>query len=659
MRRFSLGLCCVIIASCSGQPKRDGTPTIDTGGIDANAADMSGADTTSEDAATTMLPNRCMGGGGGWSPGTAAFRDASSDVGLVAINPTGVRISAVDFDGDGYADLFIRRTGATGDDFDGDRTTWLLRNTGEGTFEDVTEASGLVRARYAPSANLGRPAEVVAFADVDNDGDLDAVTAFSNDGTNAEGAELMLNDGDGTFSFGSLVAPFRREGVATSVGGLTWVDVDRDGQVDLWVGQGATGGVPLGDLLFAQAEDGSFTDVTSARGLQTADWTREALNAGLAHSNAWSSAACDLNGDGNPELLAASYGRAPNKLFLGDANGDFTDHSVASGYAFDDRTDWTDNESARCWCTLNPTDADCAGVPAPNIRCETNADAFRWSHGSDRDPFRLGGNSGTTVCGDVNNDGHLDLLTTEIVHWDVGSSSDPSELLINDGAANFTRPGNDATGLTRTEPGPTWDRGDITGALFDFDNDGRLDVLINSTDYPGTRAHLYHQQPDGTFVRVSLGDGIDHQSSHGVGIADFDRDGDLDIVLGHSRNRCSSGSHCYDAAHVRYFENTVGQDANWVQLSLEGGEGTNRAAIGARITVTTDELTQTHEIGGGHGHYGIQHDLVAHFGLAASCRATVTVRWPDAELSEETFEVQAGYRYDIRQGEPPVAQRDE
>ena len=112
---------------------------------------------------------------------------------------------------------------------------------------------------------------------------------------------------------------------------------------------------------------------------------------------AWAGAACDLNRDGWPELLAASYGRAPNHLWLNEG-GEFVNQSVASGFAFDDRIDWSDNESARCFCKLHPDEEDCAGVPAPALTaCSSDADILRWDHDYDREPFRLGGNSGTTV----------------------------------------------------------------------------------------------------------------------------------------------------------------------------------------------------------------------------------------------------------------------
>jgi len=103
------------------------------------------------------------------------------------------------------------------------------------------------------------------------------------------------------------------------------------------------------------------------------------------------------------------------------------------------------------------------------------------------------------------------------------------------------------------------------------------------------------------------------------------------------------------------FENVLAQDGNWIQLRLVGTGSSNRAAIGARVTVAGDDGTdQTQEVGGGHGHYGAQHDLTLHFGLGSACRAEVTVRWPDAVLTTETYELVAGYRFEVEQGGEPV-----
>lgn len=605
--------------------------------------------------------------GSKWAAGTPAFQDATAKWGLDALAVEGVRLAAVDFDGDGWTDLLVRRGGNTGDDFaaGGVRQTWLLRNTQNGTFEDVTASSSLRQLRDAPDPNKGRPGEVVAFGDVDNDGDLDVFTGYTNNfaAPTPDTSELLLNDGDGTFTLGDPANPFR---VAApdidSVAGVTFVDFDRDGNLDLWIVQNSVDGEPQQDRLYKGDGAGHFTDVTFAQNLDTKPWSSITyLNEAKSHTNAWSGNACDLDGDGNPELLSASYGRAPNHLWRSGGPGAgfvYTNRSIESGYAFDQRTDWTDNESARCWCKLHPDDEDCAGVPAPMyIACTKDEDAFRWYHLYDREPFRLGGNSGATECIDIDNDGDIDLLTGEIVHWDVGSSSDPAELLLNSGEPDvrFDRPGNDVTGLAREHVIPDWNEGIMTGSVLDFDNDGWPDVYLGASDYPGNHGLLFHQDAPAHFVPVPIELGVDHHRSHGSAVADFDRDGDLDIVVGHSRARCDANGpdDCYPTAQVRLFENVLGQTGHFLQLSLAGAPGTNRAAIGARVTVKSGEIVQTRDVEGGHGHYGAQDDLTVHFGLGDACTADVTVRWPDGALTSQTFTLAGDKRYSVTQGEEP------
>jgi len=584
--------------------------------------------------------------GSQYSVGDSLFVEQTDQWNLTAINATGTRVSAVDYDGDGWTDLFIRKNGNS-DDFTGDsRASWLLRNTG-GQFEDVTEQSGI---RTARSLSTGRPGQVVAFADVDNDGDLDVYTGYNADGSNAETSEIMLNNGDGTFSLGPEDNDIRNSN-ADQPAGATFIDFNRDGKIDLWLGQASA----YQDRLMWGLGDGSFTDVTQPLGLATKNWSSiSELNEAQGHSVSWSSVACDLNNDGWPELLSASYGRAPNHLWLAEGGENFVNNSIASGYAFDENQDWSDNESARCWCMLNPSDDDCEGVPEPElISCTTNSNAFRWNHDTDRNAYRLGGNSGATVCSDLNNDGWMDLVTTEIVHWDVGGSSDQSEILYNtqDSSIVLERPGNEATGLTREHELVDWNDGDITATVFDFDNDGLNDIYIGSTDYPGTRGMLYHQDASGTFSDVSIDAGIAHNRSHGVAVADFDNDGDLDIVIGHSSGRCDDD--CPESFHARLYENQTA-DSNFIQLKLVGTGGSNAAAIGARVSVATEGQTQTKEVGGGYGHYGAQNDLRLHFGLGAACEAEVTILWPDGSFSEETYQLASGKIYLIEQGQQPV-----
>ena len=592
-----------------------------------------------------------------WSPGSPAFVDASEAWGLVALQPVGVRVSAVDFDGDGWTDLAVR-DGAADEDFGegGRRSVWLLRNTGTGRFEDVTEASGLLTRR--DGAPGGRPGPVQVWGDVDNDGDLDAYTGVP-DAADAlsETSELALNNGDGTFSLGPAESDLRLASGDTPYG-AAFVDVDRDGWLDLWTTQYGVGGAAGQDRLLIGDGTGAFAYLSRARGLATDAWSSlRSLNLGLSHTYAWAAVACDLNGDGAPELLSSSYGRSPNHLWRNDGTGSFDNISVASGYAYDHRVDWSDNESARCHCQLHPDDADCDGVPAPaHIACRTDADAFRWDHRYDREPFRLGGNSGATVCADVDNDGHFDLLSTEIVHWDVGESADPSELLFHAGGDEiaFVRPGGDETGLVRPAAPLPWDHGDITASVFDFDNDGWQDVWIGATDYPDNRGLLFHQDAPRRFSLVDPADGPDQPRSHGSAVADFDRDGDLDIVLGHSSMRCDDD--CRDTFEVRLFENQTGAEANWVQLDLRAdGVTANRLAIGARVEVETpDGLVRSAQVSGGQGQWGNQDDRVLHLGLGDQCTATVRITWPDAAATTETVTVGSGYRWTVTQGDGAV-----
>jgi hypothetical protein len=589
-----------------------------------------------------------------WSPGAKLFEEATEAWGLTGVE--GVRLNVTDIDGDGWADLLVRRGGTAPDDSAGTRATWLLRNLGAGAgFEDITEASGVLTPRQDLGATIGRPTSVVASADVDNDGDLDIYTGISTDDVMlslGETSELMLNNGDGTFTLGPVTSALRMADTVESVAGASFVDINRDGNVDLWVTHHA-----LQDRLYYGDGTGEFIDATAGSGLTTVTAaTVEQLNDGSVHSRAWSALACDLDGDGYAELLAASYGRATNHLWQGHSESGFVlfePRQITSGYARDENYEWQSNQFARCYCQSNPMAEDCAGVPAPAINCDTP----NWNHISDREPYRLGGNSGATACADLDNDGDMDLYTGEIRHWWAGLGSDMSEPLINvsdvAGELRFERPGRDAMGITVEHvTGTAWDEGHMSLTTLDFDNDGRRDVYVGASDYPGNRGLLFHQHDTLQFQPVSTADGFEHNRSHGVVNADFDRDGDLDLIVGHSRARCdaSAPNDCYATAQVRAFENVYGQAGNWIQLRLDGVSA-NRSAIGARVRVTAGGVTQTQEIGGGYGHYGAQDDMVLHFGLGDACEAEVEIRWPNGDLEVQQLVLPGGHRFAITQGE--------
>ncbi len=622
-----------------------------------------------------LPPARCNPGTL-YEAGTPVFVERTLEVGFFGVR--GNRLSVGDIDGDGWADVSIRNNRGP-DIFETNEETgspgpqrhFLMRNKGGQGFEDVAVTSGFSALRGTYPYRLGRPIDVVAFADIDNDGDMDAysgldarepiaVTWMEQEFEVAETSELLINDGSGHFELAPEDHPLRRVPGLTVTDdfpdGAAFVDYDRDGFVDLWITQGGTGAARQ-DRLYRN-DAGTWLDATGLARLTTEDWrSLDALNEGRGHNSSWSAAACDLNDDGWPELLSASYGRLPNQLWQANGDGTYANRSVPSGYAFDGDMTWQEDEFAKCYCQANPQAEGCDGVGAPRVRCAPN-----WDHDTGREPFRLGGNSGATVCADFDNDGAFDLYTAELKHWWAGSGADQSELLHNTGEADvrFVRPGRVETGLDLPHPAANWDEGFISAGAFDFDNDGRRDLYVGGSEYAGNRGHLWHNvsEPGAPrFEELPTEDFFEHNRSLGMAVADFDHDGDLDLMVGHSRQRCDANlpNDCYPTNQVRYFENTLGQDGNWVQLDLAGGPESNRGAIGARVTLAAATQTQVQEVTGGYGHTGAQEDRVLHFGLGPDCEAEVTVRWPDQAGTTQTFTVVSGYRYRVEQGGAPVA----
>ncbi len=657
-----------------GTPQ-DGAATAADAALDAgqgaDAADVAandGADAAAEDVVVDPFegaPPRVCHPAGGWDGKTPLFSEWSEELGQGGEDRAkGIRISAADLDGDLYPEIVVRRNviGQRSEPSDPKkRHVTLLRNTagaqGARQLVDATVASGLLTTRDGAT---GRPCHVVVFGDVDGDGDTDLFCGMNvtadKPGDAVDTSEWLRNDGKGNFALVGEASAFG--GTARrALTSATFVDYNRDGALDLWLGYGTWDKASTADLLFAGDAAGNFSDVSAAEGLATLPATLTNLKSGAADRNTWGTGACDFNGDGHPDLYTTSYGRYFNGLWLGGgltSGSRFGDVMHESRWDRDLDDDWTSNWNAQCYCFENPTAADCGKAGKPVVNCSSLKASFggtyRWNHALDRDPWRLGGTTGGAVCADIDEDGDLDAVQWNIVHSDVGASSDSTHFMRNQGGTLplFDHPKPSESGLQRVYTGLGWNEGDMSGAVADFDLDGHLDVLVAGSDYPGTRAVLWLGKGDGTFVEVPFAMAIDHPRAAGLAVVDLDLDGDLDVVLGSSRNRCSGadGADCPPDERVRFWRNdtsgATGARGHWLALQLVGGgEGearSNRSAIGARVEVVAGGQTRVLELQGGYGHFGQQNGLLLHVGLGAACDVeSVRVRWPDLAGTVETF----------------------
>lgn len=616
-----------------------------------------------------MVPPMVCRPGTPWDPSRPAFLSSAEHTAAWGLaEARGTNLGVADLDNDGYADLVVL-SGAVNSRTNLDASPPVYhvrvymnrpREGGGRRFVDATRESNFLATRSGDV--YGRVVNLVAFADVDNDGDVDAYTGvYVALGTRVpedpgDRSAIVLNDGRGVFHLGPESAATPADYEIPQTTGAVFTDYDRDGIVDLFVGYfyDPTARIEIGQQhqLFRGRGDGSFEDVTDAVGLTLAD-TMDAFATGGHRRPLYGVGACDVNGDGRQDLLGMAYGRQWNLLYVNEGNR-FREVGRESGVAGDMYTDYSDDESYRCYCQAHPGECP-SNIPPPVYTCPLRG----WRPGYNDQPWRLNGNTFSIACGDVDNDGDLDLYTAEIHHPDVGSASDVSELLVNESTGEmvrFVRPGRMTMGLVPGS-GPNRDEGGLASAMWDFDNDGRLDIYLGASDYPGQYSWLFHQNADGrTFTEVGTPARFHHPCPHGLALADFDHDGDVDVIVGSSLAR-DCAQRWRNGSELRVYEN-ISNEANWTSIKLvgRGAGGANRSAIGAWVRVTAGGVTQTREIQGSWGSFNLGQELVAHFGLGTNCVIDrIEVRWPDRAGTVETFtNVRANYRIEIRQGEGRV-----
>ena len=534
---------------------------------------------------------------------TVQFRDVTQQAGIKFVHNNGAfgekflpetmgpGVAFIDYDNDGWPDVFL----VNGMDWPGHvqkhTTPKLYHNNHDGTFTDVTHKAGLDIEMFG----MG-----VAVGDYDNDGYADLfVTAYGQ-------SHLFHNNGNGTFTDvtqkAGLLTP---KEFSTSA---AWVDYDKDGHLDLVVGNYVQW-TPETDLyctldgksksyctpesykgttvrLWHNRGDGTFEDATQKAGL------------GEPTSKTLGVAVLDYDNDGWPDLLF-SNDTQPNKLYHNNGNGTFTEKAVVAGVAF------SEDGVARAGMGVDAEDYDHSGYPSLLIT-----------------------NFANQMLSLYHNEGK-GLFVDEAPRSEIGRNS-----LLTLGFGCF---------------------------FFDYDLDGWPDVFVANghidEDIERVQANVKYAMPPHVFRNIGNGKFAEVTKTLGVGFAaprvgrgaayaDINNDGRLDVLLS------TNGGPAY------LFRNEA-QGASAANRSLRiklTGTKSNRDGIGAVAKLTSSGETQTEMLRSGSSYLSAS-ELVLTFGLAQREKAdTIEIRWPRGQI-DRLSNVAAGQTITVTEGKGISASR--
>ena len=459
-------------------------------------------------------------------------------------------------------------------------------------------------------------------------------------------SRLFRNNGDGTFTDVTLQSGLINTGWGQ---GVAAADYDNDGYVDVFITNFGS------NALFHNNGDGTFTNVTHEAGVEGGNWSSGC---------AWG----DFDGDGRLDLYVARYvdfdraiipppGEAKYCLYRGvpvccgplglnglpdlyyhnEGNGKFREVSNDVGIRDSDKafglgvvTLDFDNDGFLDIYVANDSEPNFLWRNKGNGTFEEVAMETGCAVTADGRPQS---SMGVTV-GDYNNDGWMDICTT--------SFSEDYNTLYRNSKGMF----DDVT----FEAGLGTDFSKLTlgTGFLDFDNDGWLDIFMaNGHLYPQAEKagnsyfqhnHLWHNLRNGRFELLpeSQSGFTQAWSSRGAAFGDLANSGRVWVVVN-------------NIDQVPFLYEPSGTAGNWVRIRLTGTRS-NRSAIGARVRVTTGELTQTNEVRSGDS-YLCSNDIRLHFGLGqAKSIDQLEIRWPDRQV-EKYERLAVNREYAFREGD--------
>ena len=496
--------------------------------------------------------------------------------------------------------------GAAVADFDGDGLVDLFvtrLDAPDILYRNVGDGTFEDRTAAAGLGNFDLRSNGGAWVDIDNDGDQDLYVTTIGD----KRFYLFINDGGGRFTEEGVERGAAIQTNELHIGfSIAVGDYDRDGWLDLHITEWgsdsviSTGAPSHARLLRNRGTEapGHFTDVTVSAGVQLDDVRTQALGGPNSNSMLSLSDGAGLNG---PFAFASA---------MIDLDGDgWPDLAVASDFG----------QSRLFWNNRDGTFTD--GSVAAGI-------------GSDRHGM------GSTF-GDYDGDGDLDWFVTSIMD----QSTNCDSILIQDESARvslgcrsslaagnrlYRNDGNrlfaDATDSAGVRDGG-WGWGAV---FFDYDNDGDLDLaMVNGMSHSATPSTSAFQPPklwqndgSGRMTEIGAESGLLHLGAgKGLLTFDYDGDGDLDLFV------VNNGS------TPRLYRNDGGNSNPWLRIRLVGASS-NRSGVGARVSVAPrwGGPSQIREIGV-RSHFLGQSEIVEHFGLGAGIAEVAEVRiwWPGTE----------------------------